>query len=186
MEEASRHGPVFPRRYQFFRNVAGAGEPHGGFLPMIDRAPSNILVAENNPSDAETALAALTECDQAAKVVIVADGEEALDYLHGRGRHRERVPGNPAVVLLNLQMPKIDGLGVLRAIKQDESLRTIPVIMLAVAQEAEAVGASYRCGVNALIVKPRGSEAFIRMLRMLARFWINVNVPPPPGISRAG
>ncbi|HRI82245.1 MAG TPA: response regulator [Opitutaceae bacterium] len=138
----------------------------------------SILFAEDNPHDVELTLAALTEHNLANDVVVVADGAEALDYLHRRGRYQERVPGNPALVLLDLKMPKVDGLGVLRAIKQDAALRTIPIVMLTSSREEQDLVRSYELGVNAYVVKPVDFQGFIEAVKQLGVFWAVLNQPP--------
>lgn len=152
---------------------------------MLEGRPIHILVAENVPADADLAIKTLLEGEARAQVIVATDGQDALDYLHLRGRHRLREPHLPVLVLLNLELPKVDGLGVLRAIKNDVRLRTLPVIMLAGAESGDAAAASYRHGANAFIVKPTGGEAFRGILRVLARFWTTVNVPPPGDVAHA-
>lgn len=139
----------------------------------------SILFAEDNPHDVEMTLEALAEYHLANKIIVVADGEEALDYLHFRGRFASRPPGNPALVLLDLKMPKIDGLEVLRAIKEDSSLRTIPVVMLTSSREEQDLVRSYQLGVNAYIVKPVGFAEFIEAVKQLGAFWAIYNQLPP-------
>jgi CheY-like chemotaxis protein len=144
----------------------------------------SILLAEDNPNDVELTLAALAEHHLANEVVVTRDGEEALDYLFHRGRYRLRATGNPAVVLLDLKMPKVDGLEVLRAIKQDEGLRTIPVVMLTSSREESDVVRSYALGVNAYVVKPVDFAAFVEAVKQVGIFW-GVHNEPPPGCVRA-
>jgi len=142
----------------------------------------SILLAEDNAQDAELTLTALAEYNLANEVVVVGDGEQALDYLFFRGRYKQRPNGNPAVVLLDLKMPKVDGLEVLRAIKQDEKLKTIPVVMLTSSREEEDLVRSYRLGVNAYVVKPVDFQAFLEAVRQLGAFWTVHNEPPPGSI----
>ncbi len=144
----------------------------------------NILLAEDNPQDAELTLTALGDYNLANEVVVVPDGAEALDYLFQRGNYKSRTGGNPAVVLLDLKMPKVDGLEVLRTIKQDENLKTIPVVMLTSSREEADVVRSYSLGVNAYVVKPVDFQAFLDAVRQLGAFW-TVHNEPPPGSARA-
>ncbi len=144
----------------------------------------SILYAEDNPHDVELTLAALAEHNLANEVVVVPDGAEALDYLHCRGRYRDRVPGNPALVLLDLKMPKVDGLGVLRAIKQDEALRVIPIVMLTSSREEQDLLRSYEFGVNAYVVKPVDFQGFIDAVKQLGVFWAMLNQPPVGSVRR--
>jgi CheY-like chemotaxis protein len=139
----------------------------------------SILLAEDNPNDVELTLAAFSEHNLANEVFVVSDGEEALDYLCRRGRFAQRANGNPAVVLLDLKMPKIDGLEVLRAIKQDEKLKSIPVVMLTSSREEPDLLRSYQFGVNAYVVKPVEFHAFMDAVKQIGAFWALFNEPPP-------
>jgi len=143
----------------------------------------NILLAEDNPQDAELTLTALGEYNIANEVVVVTDGAQAIDYLFRRGNYSTRAEGNPAVVLLDLKMPKVDGLEVLRTIKQDEKLKNIPVVMLTSSREEADVVKSYSLGVNAYVVKPVDFQAFLDVVRQLGAFW-TVHNEPPPGTVR--
>jgi CheY-like chemotaxis protein len=143
----------------------------------------NILLAEDNPQDVELTLAALAEHNLANEVVVVTDGEEALDYLHCRGRFQMRNRGNPAVVLLDLKMPKLDGLEVLRDIKGDERLKRIPVVMLTSSREEPDLVRSYGLGVNAYVVKPVDFQGFVEAVKQIGVFWA-VHNEPPPGSAR--
>jgi CheY-like chemotaxis protein len=142
-----------------------------------------ILLAEDSPNDVELTLAALTEINLANEVVVVRDGAEALDYLFRRNTYSNRAPGNPAVLLLDLKMPKIDGLDVLRALKADDHLKTIPVVMLTSSREEQDLLRSYKLGVNAYVVKPVDFRAFIDAVRQLGAFWAVINEPPPRGAT---
>lgn len=122
---------------------------------------------------------ALTSYNLGHEVVVVGDGEEALDYLYARGRFAGRTDGNPLLVLLDLKMPKVDGLEVLRAIKGDKNLRTLPVVMLTASREEQDVVKSYSLGVNAYVVKPVGFQKFIEAVRQIGAFWTIHNEPPP-------
>ena len=140
-----------------------------------------IVLAEDNPNDVELTLAALGEINLANEVVVVRDGAETLDYLYRRNAYAGRPPGNPAVLLLDLKMPKVDGLDVLRALKADEALKTIPVVMLTSSREEQDLIRSYKLGANAYVVKPVDFRSFIDAVRQLGAFWAVVNEPPPGG-----
>lgn len=138
-----------------------------------------ILLAEDDPNDVELTLTALAEYNLANEVRVVKDGAEALDYLFRRGAFASRPPGDPAVVLLDIKMPKIDGVEVLRQIKSDPQLCLIPVVMLTSSREERDLVDSYRLGVNAYVVKPMDFHAFIEAVKELSVFWAVVNEPPP-------
>jgi CheY-like chemotaxis protein len=144
-----------------------------------------ILLAEDNPKDVELTLTALEEHRLANEVVVVNDGAEALDYLYGRGKYAQRGGNSPAVVLLDLKMPKVDGLEVLRQIKNDSRLKTIPVVMLTSSREERDLVESYKLGVNAYVVKPVDFNQFITAVKELGAFWAVLNETPPlvPGRS---
>jgi CheY-like chemotaxis protein len=144
----------------------------------------SILFAEDNPHDVELTLSALAEHHLANEVVVVSDGAEALDYLYCRGRFLMRAPGNPAVMLLDLKMPKVTGLEVLRIIKQDEKLRSIPVVMLTSSREEQDLARSYQLGVNSYVLKPVDFQAFAEAVKNLGIYW-TVHNEPPPGSRRA-
>jgi CheY-like chemotaxis protein len=145
---------------------------------MPDLKP--ILLVEDNPKDVELTLAALEQCQLANSVIVVRDGAEALDYLHQRGTFVDRRPGEPAVVLLDLKLPKVDGLEVLEQIKTNSGLRHTPVVMLTSSREERDLVKSYSLGVNAFVVKPVGFEEFFLAIRDLGMFWAVLNEPPPP------
>jgi CheY-like chemotaxis protein len=140
-----------------------------------------IVLAEDNPNDVELTLAALAEINLANEVVVVRDGAETLDYLYRRNDYANRPEGNPVVLLLDLKMPKMDGLDVLRVLKADETLKTIPVVMLTSSREEQDLVGSYTLGANAYVVKPVDFRAFIDAVRQLGAFWAVVNEPPPGG-----
>ena len=144
---------------------------------MADLKP--ILLVEDSPNDIELTLAALEENHLANEVVVVRDGAEALDYLHHRGIFKLRGKGNPAVVLLDLKLPKVDGLQVLQRIKSDPAMRHTPVVMLTSSREETDLVRSYRLGVNAYVVKPVDFKEFIDAVRELGVFWAVLNEPPP-------
>ncbi len=146
---------------------------------MADLKP--ILLVEDNPKDIELTLAALEQAQLANAVVIARDGAEALDYLYGRGQYAGRNMTDPAVVLLDLKLPKIDGLEVLEKIKNDPSMRHTPVVMLTSSREESDLVKSYSLGVNAFVVKPVGFDRFFEAVRELGMFWAVLNEPPPPG-----
>ena len=144
-----------------------------------------ILLVEDNRADLELALAALEENRLANEVVVVRDGEEALDYLFRRGQFRLRSEGHPAVVLLDLKMPKVDGIQVLKQIKADPELRSIPVVMLTSSREDADLKTCYDIGVNAYVVKPIQFTEFTTAVKELGLFWAVVNHPPPMASRKA-
>ncbi len=145
----------------------------------------SILLAEDNPKDVELTLTALADHNLANEVVVARDGEEALDYLLRRSGFRERPGDNPAVVLLDLKMPRVDGLEVLRRIKSDERLKTIPVVMLTSSREERDLIESYRLGINAYVVKPVGFEKFVEAVRQIGAFWAILNERAPGAVRKA-
>jgi CheY-like chemotaxis protein len=138
-----------------------------------------ILLVEDDPRDVELTLAALEEYNLANKVLVVHDGEEALDYLYCRGKFKTRAGGNPVVVLLDLKMPKITGLEVLKIIKADENLKVIPIVVLTSSRETPDVTECYKHGVNAYVVKPVDFGEFVKAVKQLGVFWAAVNETPP-------
>lgn len=138
-----------------------------------------ILLVEDNPRDLELTLVALEKSQLANEVIVARDGVEALDYLFCRNNYAERPKGNPAVVLLDLKLPKIDGLQVLDTIKQEKSLQQIPVVMLTSSREEPDLERSYKLGVNAYVVKPVGFAEFLSAIADLGIFWAVLNEPPP-------
>ncbi len=145
-----------------------------------------ILLAEDNVRDVELTLDALGEHNLANEVVVVHDGAEALDYLYHRGRFKMRGDGNPAVILLDLKMPKVDGLEVLRTVKNDETLKMIPVVMLTSSREEQDLVESYKLGVNAYVVKPVSFHDFVEAVKRLGAFWAVLNEPPPGSVKTRG
>ncbi|MDG5493823.1 response regulator [Niveispirillum sp. SYP-B3756] len=143
-----------------------------------------ILLVEDSPKDIELTLAALERCGLANDVVVMRDGAEALDYLLRRGRYAARNSTDPAVVLLDLKLPKVDGLQVLEVLKGTAELRTMPVVMLTSSREERDLLASYRLGVNAFVVKPVDFQAFFMAIRDLGMFWAVLNEPPPREAAR--
>ena len=144
---------------------------------MADLRP--ILLVEDSPKDLELTLAALEKCQLANEIVVARDGEEALDYLYARGDHADRPNGDPAVVLLDLKLPKIDGLEVLEQVKGDTNLRHIPIVMLTSSREEQDLVRSYELGVNAFVVKPVDFKEFFKAIQDLGVFWAILNEPPP-------
>jgi CheY-like chemotaxis protein len=143
-----------------------------------------ILLVEDNQKDIDLTLAALEENQLANEVIVVRDGEQALDYLYRRGNYRLRAGGNPAVVLLDLKLPKVSGLEVLSQVKADSSLKSIPIVMLTSSREEVDLARSYQCGVNAYVVKPVTFSQFVEALRELGMFWAEINEPPPGSVAR--
>ena len=143
-----------------------------------------ILMVEDDPRDVELSLTALEQYKLANEVVVVGDGEEALDYLHRRGKFMARANGNPAVILLDLKLPKVDGLEVLQQIKADDALKVIPVVVLTSSREERDMVASYKLGVNAYVVKPVDFHEFVNAVKELGVFWAIVNEPPPGSVRR--
>ena len=143
-----------------------------------------VLFAEDSENDVELTLTALKENRLANEVVVVRDGVEALDYLHRRGQFQSRPAGNPAVVLLDLKMPRVDGLGVLRTMRSDQSLRAIPVVILTSSREERDLIESYELGVNGYVVKPVKFQQFVDAVKTLGLFWAVLNEPPPGSIRR--
>jgi len=143
-----------------------------------------ILLVEDDPKDIDLTLTALEEYKLANEVVVVRDGAEALDYLHTRGNYRSRATENPAVVLLDLKLPKVDGLEVLQQIRSDETLKLIPVVVLTSSHEERDMVASYKLGVNAYVVKPVNFHEFVNAVKELGVFWALINQPPPGSVAR--
>ncbi len=141
-----------------------------------------ILLVEDNPNDVELTIEALGEHNIANMVDVVRDGEEALDYLYRRGQFKSRPNGNPAVVLLDLKLPKVNGHEVLRTIRSDERLKLLPVVVLTSSREEQDLTESYKLGANAYVVKPVNFQQFMEAVKKLGIFWAIINEPPP--ISR--
>jgi CheY-like chemotaxis protein len=143
-----------------------------------------ILLVEDDLSDVELTMEALAEYNLANEVTVARDGEIALDYLHRRGEFKGRPDENPAVMLLDLKLPKVDGLEVLKQVKSDERLRMIPVVVLTSSQEEKDMMRSYKLGVNAYVVKPVDFHEFINAVKELGVFWGIVNQPPPGSMKK--
>jgi CheY-like chemotaxis protein len=143
-----------------------------------------ILMVEDDPKDVELTLTALEEYNLANEVIVTRDGEQALDYLYCRGEYKTRSNGNPAVMLLDLKLPKVDGLEVLKQIKSDGELRMIPVVVLTSSKEEKDMVASYKLGVNAYVVKPVDFHEFVNAIKELGVFWAVINEPPPGSVRK--
>jgi len=143
-----------------------------------------ILLVEDDPKDVELTLTALEEYNLANEVIVASDGEEALEYLYSRGKFKTRSNDNPSVMLLDLKLPKVDGLEVLKQIKSEEKLRMIPVVVLTSSKEEKDMVASYRLGVNAYVVKPVDFHEFVNAIKELGVFWAIINEPPPGSVRK--
>jgi len=143
-----------------------------------------ILLVEDDPKDVELTLTALEEYNLANEVIVARDGEEALEYLYSRGKFKTRSSDNPSVMLLDLKLPKVDGLEVLKQIKSEEKLRMIPVVVLTSSKEEKDMVASYRLGVNAYVVKPVDFHEFVNAIKELGVFWAVINEPPPGSVGK--
>lgn len=142
----------------------------------------SILLAEDDPRDVELTLTALGEYNLANSVAVVRDGEEALDYLRRRGTWATRANGQPVVLLLDLKMPKMDGIEVIRQLKSDEALRSLPVVVLTSSRESRDLQECYRLGVNAFVVKPVHFGEFVEAVKQVGAFWAVLNEPPPGSV----
>jgi DNA-binding response OmpR family regulator len=146
------------------------------------RELKRILLVEDDPRDVELTMEALSENNLGNAVDVVNDGEKALDYLYRRGDFAGRTGNNPAVILLDLKLPKVDGREVLRVIKADESKRLIPVVVLTSSREERDLVETYKLGVNAYVVKPVDFHEFVDAVRNLGLFWAVINEPPPGSV----
>ncbi|HWQ08734.1 MAG TPA: response regulator, partial [Holophaga sp.] len=138
-----------------------------------------VLLVEDSAADAEMTLEALSTDQVIKEVVLVQDGAVAMEYLHRQGSYADRSPENPALILLDLKLPKKDGLEVLREIRGDEGLKLIPVVMLTSSEEESDLVRSYRMGANGYVVKPVKYEEFLSVVSSLGAFWGGINKPPP-------
>jgi DNA-binding response OmpR family regulator len=143
-----------------------------------------ILMVEDDPKDVELSMTALEDYNIANEVIVARDGEEALDYLLCRGKYKDRASDNPAVILLDLKLPKVDGLEVLREIKADAKLKMIPVVVLTSSREEKDLVTSYKLGVNAYVVKPVDFHEFVNAIKELGVFWALINQPPPGSVRK--
>lgn len=141
-----------------------------------------ILFAEDDPRDIELTLEALAEHHLANRVVVVNDGVGVLNYLRCEGAYTERTPGHPVVILMDIKMPRMDGLETLRAIRADPALKRIPVVMLTSSDQSPDLQASYALGANAYVVKPVDFDHFTEAIRQLGLFWALLNEPPPEDV----
>jgi CheY-like chemotaxis protein len=143
-----------------------------------------ILLAEDNERDVELTLAALEEHNLANEVVVARDGAEALDYLYCRGKFAGHANGLPVVVLLDLKMPKVDGLEVLQEMRADPAIKHVPVVMVTSSREEQDLVRSYELGVNAYVVKPVDFQKFVESVKQIGMFWAIINEPPPGTVKR--
>ncbi len=142
-----------------------------------------ILIVDDSPKDVELTLAALGEKNLANRVVVAEDGEEALDYLYNRGKFADYEKSNPAVILLDIKMPKLNGIEVLKHIRSDPKLKYIPVIMLTSSREEKDLVDSYKLGANSYVVKPVDIVQFMEAIRSLGQYWAIINELPPKPIK---
>ena len=146
---------------------------------MVSVDPVDILIVEDNQDDVELTLRALKRHNLANRVMVVRDGAEALDFIFGEGAHANRsMETNPKLVLLDLKLPKVDGLEVLRRIKSDERTKVIPVVMLTSSKEERDIIESYKLGVNSYMVKPVDFDKFLECMREIGFYWLVCNEPP--------
>lgn len=143
-----------------------------------------ILLVEDDPRDIELILEALADYNLANEVVVANDGEEALDYLYCRENFATRHGDNPAVVLLDLKLPKVNGMEVLRQIRSEDKLKMIPVVILTSSREDKDWIEGYKLGVNAYVVKPVDFHAFVDAVKDIGAFWAVVNEPPPGSVRK--
>jgi CheY-like chemotaxis protein len=136
-----------------------------------------ILIVDDSPKDVELAIAALAEKNLANEVIVAEDGEEALDYLYKRGKFVNE-SGNPAIILLDIKMPKMDGIEVLKHIRSDATFKLIPVIMVTSSREERDLVESYKLGANSYVVKPVDITQFIDAIKVLGQYWAVINQPP--------
>jgi two-component system response regulator len=144
-----------------------------------------ILLVDDSPRDTELALTALETHNLANEVIALRDGAEALDYLYRRGEFADRPHGDPAVILLDLKMPKVDGIEVLRQIKGDAALKMIPIVVMTSSREEQDLLNSYQLGVNAYVVKPVKFQSFVEAVQRVGAFWAVINEPPPGTLRRS-
>jgi CheY-like chemotaxis protein len=142
-----------------------------------------ILLAEDNLNDIELTIEALSEHNLANNVVVVKDGVEVMEYLRREGKFKQRHPGNPAVLLLDIKMPRLDGIEVLRAIRNDDALKMLPVVILTSSRQEQDLIRSYELGVNAYVVKPVDFQEFIEAVKQIGIFWAVINEKPPEKVK---
>jgi CheY-like chemotaxis protein len=143
-----------------------------------------ILLVEDDPKDIELTLTALGKYNLANEITVARDGVEALDYIYRRGAFASRPNGNPVVILLDLKLPKVDGIQVLNQLKSDEHLRSIPVVILTSSRETRDLDECYKLGVNAYVVKPVRFTEFIEAVKGIGVFWALINEPPPDSMPK--
>jgi hypothetical protein len=146
---------------------------------MDQRVSRQVLLVDDSVDDAELAINVLSDFGPIDMITVVHDGAAAVDYLACRGAYAGREPGNPALILLDVKMPKVDGLELLRDIKSDERLKSIPVVMLTSSREERDIASSYRLGSNAYVVKPMVFTEFVETVRKIGSFWLRVSEPAP-------
>jgi CheY-like chemotaxis protein len=151
---------------------------------MPTNSLGRILLVEDDPRDVELTLTALEEYNLANEVTVARDGQQALDYLYCRGEFSTRASENPAVLLLDLKLPKVDGLEVLQQVKSDDRLKRIPVVVLTSSHEEVDMMRSYELGVNAYVVKPVDFHEFVNAVKELGVFWAVINEPPPGSVKK--
>ncbi|MBI5965605.1 MAG: response regulator [Chloroflexi bacterium] len=144
-----------------------------------------ILLAEDDPQDAELTLNALSEHNLANDVLVVRDGVEALDYLYRRGEFADQPEGNPILILLDLKMPRMDGMEVLKQLKSDAAMRTVPIVVLTSSRESQDLETCYQLGVNAYVVKPVKFLDFIEAVKEIGVFWALINEPPSGSLRKS-
>jgi CheY-like chemotaxis protein len=142
-----------------------------------------ILLVEDDPKDVELTLCTLEEHNLANEVVVTRDGVDALDYLYRRGKFALRPEGNPVVILLDIKMPRVDGIQVLRQLKSDVQMRLIPVVVLTSSRESRDLEECYKLGANAYVVKPVRFTEFVEAVKGIGVFWALINEPPPISIQ---
>ena len=147
----------------------------------MSKAVAEVLLVDDSVDDVELAVNALSAYWPVERITTVHDGAEARDYLYCRGNYADRPPVNPALILLDIKMPKVDGLDVLRTIKNDHRLKTIPVVMLSSSREERDVNDSFRGGSNAYVVKPLVFAEFHAAINKLGAFWLVTNELPSSG-----
>lgn len=143
-----------------------------------------ILLVEDDEKDIELTVTALSEYNLANEIAIAHDGVEALDYLYRRGAFAQRPNDNPLVILLDLKMPRLDGVQVLKQLKADEQMRSIPIVILTSSRESRDLEECYALGVNAYVVKPVRFTAFVEAVKQIGVFWALINEPPPGSVKR--